>query len=494
MKRICLSVFICLFLLTVSCANLDQESRLDNSMTVIKADAIKFEELDSTQDGIYNAASSDNISVISRILFQDNSLTDEIDFSKVSLTSTKYYQYDRISLRELEYNTENLGIYNPYITPLYVNPSNELFLWDESDHLFLGKDESIFIQINDVSNRIIASTETLPWLMIDRSAKSLNSYALYNLDNGNSYTFSFEYKIEKFYKNDDLVVIAYISDLDPNILSYRSYIWKDTNNEDDVQSIDNIKLIQEMESNSNTVVNTDNKESVLILLPNCIIPNEELMLEQFDISVSTGSIFHVSLKKSRDEKKRFEGIMENTHHVVAYYKPNELIWLNNEKNQIICTETSTGETKKIISDQDISQIFPFQSKDREGFWVIPTTTSIGKNDKILLYIWADKQIQLQEYHIQSSHFGESTFVDKQGNLYFISADYSQNVPIHQLNVLDPSDPLVYRSSIMETTNSWLNKHEGLITFRKLCENHNQILLTATNSDHLTGLFRIQVNK
>jgi hypothetical protein len=325
---------------------------------------MKFKELDSTQDGIYSGTSSDKISVIGRILFQDNSLTDEIDFPKVSFTST-YYQYDGLSLRELGYNTENLGIYNPYITPLYINASNELFLWDESDHLFLGKDGSIFIRINDVSSRIIASTETLPWLIIDCSAKSSNNYTFYNLDNGNSYTFSFKYKIEKFYKIDDLVVIAYISDLDPNILSYRSYIWKDTNNEDDVQSIDNIKLIQEMESNSNTVVNTDNKESVLILLPNCIIPNEELMLEQLDISVSTGSIFHISLKKSRDEEKRFEGIMENTHHVVAYYKPNELIWMNNEKNQVFCTETTTGETKKILfSDQDISQILPFQEKGR----------------------------------------------------------------------------------------------------------------------------------
>lgn len=250
-----------------------------------------------------------------------------------------------------------------------------------------------------------------------------------------------------------------------------------------------------MESNSNTVVNTDNKESVLILLPNCIIPNEELMLEQLDISVSTGSIFHISLKKSRDEKKRFEGIMENTHHVVAYYKPNELIWMNNEKNQVFCTETTTGETKKILfSDQDISQILPFQEKGREGFWVIPTTTSMGKNDTILLYIWADKQILLQEYHIQSSHFGESTFIDEHGNLYFISTDYSQNVPIYRLNVLNPSDPSTYRSGKIVTTNSWLNKHVGLITFRKLCENHNQILLTATNSDRSAGLFRIQVNK
>jgi hypothetical protein len=134
MKRIYLSVFICLFLLTVSCANLDQESRLDNSMTVVKADVMKFKELDSTQDGIYSGTSSDKISVIGRILFQDNSLTDEIDFPKVSFTST-YYQYDGLSLRELGYNTENLGIYNPYITPLYINASNELFLWDESDHL-----------------------------------------------------------------------------------------------------------------------------------------------------------------------------------------------------------------------------------------------------------------------------------------------------------------------------------------------------------------------
>ena len=137
---------------------------------------------------------------------------------------------------------------------------------------------------------------------------------------------------------------------------------------------------------------------------------------------------------------------------------SELVCMPSEQNQINITDCTTGELKEtLLSDEIISQVFPFQTDSKQGFWVIPLLTTIGAIDSIYLFTWVENKISLQTYSIGNYFFEKNVFNDESGNLYLITTDLTSETAIYNLLVLNPENSISYNKYTIENTNNWLNK-------------------------------------
>lgn len=437
------SLFL-IILVAVSCNQEGNNAIKENQMTNhVHSETIAFDviNLDENCSFIqYATASNTSVLALRKFAFVGETFQKKIE----------YFLYSGTSLEQLDYSFLSI---DQFLNPFYINPSDEVYYlngyksvdesdndvyWENYQDLILVTDKTSFLDFSKYGTMITSMNEPEIWILFDHSEISLHKYILYNLDTKEEFTFSFEHPIQKFLNFNNILVFGWNPpETDPRNLQYSVYEFIGMN--EDTPFIEKAS----------------------------------------NISFPPGAAF------------------------IDYSSfSSELVWVNSDNNQIYVTDITTDSPPKtLLSDTDISKVYPFRNNTTQGFWVIPTITSTGDDNTIYMFIWEHNEIQKQEYHIHPCFFEKNTFCSEQGNLYLISTDYSQATPIYQLHILNPANSSSYQTHIIEITSPLLQQNANSMHFKKLFMDSHQVLLEVTANTHnyhpdnqLAGLYRIMLRE